>query len=312
MKINKLCDYKGLKIGKPTPKKPSEEELNATLQGLLEQHATTEIKNSEAENGDTVNLDFEGFQDGVAFEGGKGDNYDLVLGSHTFIPGFEDQLVGHKAGDEVDVNVTFPENYQAENLKGKPAVFKCKINKVLIKKPAVLNDDFAKKFEMNSVDELKKALEDQLYVKNANKELNEYVGKVWQHIYENSDVEFDDEELESKINEVVNYYGDMMKQYGATLDQYLEMAKMTLDDFKKQVRPDAVNMMIMDIVTAHVIEKENLIVTEEDLDAEVAQIKAYYNLPEEECNNIRKNEVENLKKEILKSKISKLLLDSNE
>lgn len=312
MKINKLCDYKGLKIGKPTPKKPSEEELNATLQGLLEQHATTEIKNSEAENGDTVNLDFEGFQDGVAFEGGKGVNYDLVLGSHTFIPGFEDQLVGHKAGDEVDVNVTFPENYQAENLKGKPAVFKCKINKVLIKKPAVLDDDFAKKFEMSSVDELKKALEDQLYVKNANKELNEYVGKVWQHIYENSDVEFDDEELESKINEVVNYYGDMMKQYGATLDQYLEMAKMTLDDFKKQVRPDAVNMMIMDIVTAHVIEKENLIVTEEDLDAEVAQIKAYYNLPEEECNNIRKNEVENLKKDILKSKISKLLLDSNE
>lgn len=312
MKINKLCDYKGLKIGKPTPKKPSEEELNATLQGLLEQHATTEIKNSEAENGDTVNLDFEGFQDGVAFKGGKGVNYDLVLGSHTFIPGFEDQLVGHKAGDEVDVNVTFPENYQAENLKGKPAVFKCKINKVLIKKPAVLDDDFAKKFEMNSVDELKKALEDQLYVKNANKELNEYVGKVWQHIYENSDVEFDDEELEYKINEVVNYYGDMMKQYGATLDQYLEMAKMTLDDFKKQVRPDAVNMMIMDIVTAHVIEKENLIVTEEDLDAEVAQIKAYYNLPEEECNNIRKNEVENLKKDILKSKISKLLLDSNE
>ena len=311
MKINKLCDYKGLQIGKPTPKRPSQEEIDFAIQGLLEQNANVEEKETEALIGDTVNLDFEGFQDGVAFDGGKGQQYDLVLGSHTFIPGFEDQLVGHKKGEEVDVNVTFPENYQAENLKGKPAVFKCKINKVSTKTPAVLDDEFAKKFEMNSVEELKQVLEDQLYIKNANKELNEYIGKIWQHIYDNSDVEFEDAELESKLNEVISYYGEMMKQYGATLDQYLEMSKMTLDDFKKQIRPDAVNMMIMDIVTAKIIENENFIVTDEELDAEVAQIKTYYNLPDEECNNIRKNEVENLKKEIIKSKISKLLLDSN-
>lgn len=311
MKINKISEHKGIQIGKPNTPRPTEEEVNSAIQNLLSQNAITEDKEGPSLEGDTVNIDFEGFESGVAFEGGKAEKYDLVLGSHTFIPGFEDQLIGHKKGDYVEVNVTFPENYQADNLKGKPAVFKCKINNVLVKKPAELNDDFAKQFGLNNVDELKTALENQIYVQNANKELNEYIGKVWKHIIDNCDIEFEDNEMESKIDEAASYYENMMKQYGSTLEQYLQMSNMTMEDFRKQLKPDAINMMTMDVVTAQIIKDENLTVSENEIDDEIAHIKSYYNLPDEEVKNIKENQIEEVKKEVLKAKISKILLQEN-
>ena len=132
--MGKFADYKNLKIEKPVIQPVSEEELNSTLQAVVAKSVSLETKEGKSELGDVVNIDFEGFVDGVAFEGGKGEKYDLELGSNSFIPGFEEQLIGSKAGSEVDVNVTFPEDYGKEDLNGKDALFKVKVNGIYVKK----------------------------------------------------------------------------------------------------------------------------------------------------------------------------------
>ena len=186
---NKFAQYKNLNLGKEKPQEVSEKELEDALNSFVARNTSFEEVDQSSELGNIVNIDFEGFVDNEAFEGGKGDQYDLELGSNTFIPGFEDQLVGYKKGDLVDVNVTFPENYQAENLKGRPAVFKCKVNAVKVKKEAKLNDELAKQNGFNNVEELKLAIKEEMKHHNEQLSLNRFFDKLCEYLITNSEIE---------------------------------------------------------------------------------------------------------------------------
>ena len=218
--MSKFADYKNLNIKKTEVEIVSEEELNSTLQAIVVQSTTSEVKEGESVLGDIVNIDFEGFVDGVAFEGGKGEKYDLELGSNSFIPGFEEQLVGHKQGDEVDVNVTFPENYHAEQLKGKPAVFKCKIHEVKQKVVPALDDKFAQSQGFETVDQLRETLRLQMQQRNQSKVYNKYFDEVCSYLVLNSELEVTEEQIEVSMQNVLAYYEQSVSQYGNSLPQY--------------------------------------------------------------------------------------------
>ncbi len=312
MKINKICDYKGLKIGKPNTQEATKEELEQAINNFLSGNMETIVKEDAAKLGDTVTIDFEGFLDGKPFEGGKGEKYDLGLGSHTFIPGFEDQLVGHKAGEDVDVNVTFPENYQAENLKGKPVVFKCKIHAVKEFKTPTLDDDFAKKFNMASAEELKAAIKEKVFFDKSQKDLNEYLNKFWDKVSEESDIDFEDSELKAKMDKMYAYYAESMRNYGISMEDYLKMVNQTEEQFRENIKPEAIKTTKIDVILDHIKTKENIVITDEDVNQELENLKRYYGLQDEQIEQMKKTNLDNVKKDIEKSRVCKFILDNND
>lgn len=308
----KIGQYKENKLGKVHAEEVKDEEVELEIANMLKQASTFEEVDAESKLGSVVNIDFEGFCDDVAFDGGKGEGYDLELGSNTFIPGFEDQLVGYKKGDNVDVNVTFPENYQAENLKGKPALFKCKINAVKEKKTAELNEEFVAQYGMKSVEDFKKELKNQMYLQKENKMLNDYLTKLLDHIVENSEIEVSEEEYSKKIQDMIDYYDRAMAQYGSNIDGYLQMINSTMEDFKNEIKPEAIKSFKIDVIFDEVAKLENIIVTDEELNSQVALMKAQYNLTQEQIDATLASHKEDMKKDIARNKVSEFLVKNND
>ena len=306
--MSKFANYKDLKIEKQEVELVSEEELNSSLQAFVTQSVTLEVIDKESELGDVVNIDFEGFVDGVAFEGGKGEKYDLELGSNSFIPGFEEQLIGSKAGSEVDVNVTFPENYHAENLKGKPAVFKCKVNEVKVKKVPSLDDEFAKKQGFNTVDELREAMRVQMNQRNQAKVYNKYFEDVCAYLVANSELEVNDEQIEVSMQNVLAYYEQSVAQYGINLEQYLQMTGKTLEAFKETLKPEAIRGAKINMILEHIAHEENIVVTEEEIEIELKKIAQYYSLNEEQMKQFKDKNAAEFENEILKQKVFKYVV----
>ena len=308
----KLFNYKNNTIGKEELVLTNEEELEAELFSMREKAKTAKEKEGKSQEGDVVNIDFEGFVDGVAFEGGKGENYDLELGSGTFIPGFETQLIGYEKGAEVDVNVTFPENYQAENLKGKPALFKCKINAVKEKITPELDDAFAQMYGIPTLDNLKEVLKAQMDSRKREEAINEYLGKLINMIIEKSEIEVNDEEKESRINEMLQYYEQAMKSYGTDLDNFLKMTNQDLDTFKNtQIVPEAIKTLQMDNLIKEIAKLENIVATDEDIEKDLQAIKVQYQMLDdqfEQFKELRKNEIAF---EVLRRKVSLFLYENN-
>lgn len=308
---NKFCDYKNLNLGKEEVKEVSEQELNDALNSLVARSNTFVESDKVSETGDVVNINFEGFCDGVSFEGGKGENYDLELGSNTFIPGFEDQLIGFKKGDKVDVNVTFPENYQAENLKGKPAVFKCEINAVKVKKIASLDDEFAKEHGCSSVDELRQHTKRELEERNKQISLNAYFDKLCAYLIEHSEIELTDEQMKQSHDNVIAYYQQMVGQYGMSLDQYLQMANKKMEEFEEIIKPDVIKGAKVNAILDHVAVSENIVATEEEVNSELAAIKNYYQLSDKQLDEFKSKHLDEFKNEIVKRKVSEFLVMNN-
>ena len=305
-----LSEYKGLKLGKEVAPKATEEEVNKELTRLQNNPKAYAAKDDVASIGDVVTIDFEGFVDGVAFEGGKGENYDLTLGSGTFIPGFEDQLVGHKAGEDVDVNVTFPENYQAENLKGKKALFKCKVHAVK-SKPA-LDDAFAQKVGIASLKALREEIEREISMRHEDEAFNKYVEKVSENIISNSNIEVSNEELNAKYDEMIRYYDAEFARQGITLEKYLEISGSSLDTFKETMKPQASKSVQIDKLFTLIGEKENLIPTEEDINNRLNAYTTMYNIPLEKVKEFfADGKMEDLKKDLLQNKVAKFLFENN-
>ena len=308
---NKYSEYKGLTLGKEAPAPVTEQELNDALNSLVARSTSFEETDKVSETGDVANIDFEGFVDGVAFEGGKGEKYDLELGSHTFIPGFEDQLIGHKKGDEVEVKVTFPENY-TEELKGKDAIFKCKVNAVKEKKVPTLDDEFALMNGVKTVEELREQVKREIEFRNTQKSFNDYFDKVCAHLIENSEIELSEEDLAKSEENVMAYYNQMVGQYGMNLDQYLEMAKKSMDDFKAMIKPDVERGAKINIILAHIAEAENFEVTEEEVEAELSKIQAYYGLNEEQLKEFKERNLNEFKQELVKRMVFEFLVKNND
>lgn len=286
-----LGEYKGVEVHKVV-EMPTAEDVDAEIKKMRERVGKMETLGEDAavENGDVVVIDFEGFQDDVAFEGGKGENYPLTIGSNTFIPGFEEQIVGAKTGDELDVNVTFPENYQAENLAGKPAVFKVKVHEVRRRHLPELNDDFVKdvREDCDTVDELKAKLMEELTEKS-NQKADELVKRdIMKKVVDGAKVDIPGIMVENKIDDLVQEFAQNIQYQGLTLEKFLEMAKTDLPTFRGHYRDRAENSVKQDLVLEAVAKAENIEATEEDIDKQIADVAKSYNKDLDEVKTLFK------------------------
>lgn len=237
-----LGNYKGIEIAK-VENTVSDENVDAKLQEMVEKNARlVSVEDKALEDGDTAIIDFEGFENGVAFDGGKGENYNLVIGSNTFIPGFEEQLVGKKAGEEVEVNVTFPEEYHSQDLAGKPVVFNVKINDVKVKELSALDDEFAKDTsEFDSLDELKADVRAKLEEEAKNRADAETRNSVVEKVAENTEIEIPEVMIQHQIDNMLNELNYQLQYQGFGLQQLLEMTGRTMEELREERKEDAKN-----------------------------------------------------------------------
>ena len=307
----KLGKYKGVSVTK-IDSKVTATEVNDTIKAELERNARVVTKTGKAAKGDTTVIDFEGFINDVPFEGGKGENYDLELGSGSFIPGFEDQLIGHKAGEDVDVEVTFPENYQAKDLAGKPAVFKCHIHEVKGKDVPKLDDEYvADTTEFETVDEykasVKERLENNKKAEGRRAQEDEAIAK----IVEDSEMEIPDAMLDYQVENMINDFANNMAGQGLSLQQYMQFTGMTMDSFRDQVRPDALQRTQSSLVLEAIAKAEGIEASDADIDAKLEEMSKQYGMELDQLKNlVGDNEKESMKKDIAIEKAIEVVMDN--
>lgn len=275
-----MGEYKGLDYT-VADSEVSDDELNAELDRMRKQYADMEVKDGEAANGDTVNINYEGFRDGVAFEGGKAENYNLTLGSHSFIPGFEEGLVGVKAGEDKELNLTFPEDYYHEDLRGASVVFKVHVNEVKHEVLPELDDDFAKDVNapgVENVEDLKKLVKDRLASSKKSKAEDEAEEKLIDQLIAAEKVDLPEVMIDNEVEDMVSNRENYFKQQGLTLDMYLKYTGSDLDAFKKSLRPDAERTVRMRLALEKIAELEKLEPTDEDYEKEYKNIADAYQM----------------------------------
>lgn len=275
-----MGEYKGLDYT-VADSEVSDDELNAELDRMRKQYADMEVKDGEAADGDTVNINYEGFRDGVAFEGGKAENYNLTLGSHSFIPGFEEGLVGVKAGEDKELNLTFPEDYYHEDLRGASVVFKVHVNEVKHEVLPELDDDFAKDVNapgVENVEDLKKLVKDRLASSKKSKAEDEAEEKLIDQLIAAEKVDLPEVMIDNEVEDMVSNRENYFKQQGLTLDMYLKYTGSDLDAFKKSLRPDAERTVRMRLALEKIAELEKLEPTDEDYEKEYKNIADAYQM----------------------------------
>ena len=274
-----LGEYKGLEVAKADTT-VTDEEVEAELKKEQEKNARTiNVEDRPAADGDTVTLDFEGSVDGVPFDGGAGKDYPLTLGSHSFIPGFEEQLVGAALEEEKEVNVTFPEDYQAEELAGKAAVFKCTIHKIEAKELPALDDDFAKDVsEFDTLDEYKADIRKKLQEKKEQDAKVENENNVIEKVVENAQMELPQPMVDTQAREMVENYARRLQSQGLNINDYMKYTGMTPEKLMEQMRPEAEKRIKTRLVLEKVVEVENVEVSDEKLDEQINEIAASYKL----------------------------------
>lgn len=265
-------DYKGIEAEKDEAVVTAEE-VEAELTRMQDRNARQVSVEREAKKGDIVNLDFEGFADGVAFEGGKGEKFDLELGSGMFIPGFEEQLEGKKAGDECDVDVVFPETYQEKTLAGKPAVFKCRINEVKENQKPALDDEFAKDVsEFDTLADLKADIEKKQQESKTSSADNAFQERVMDKVIENLEADIPEAMVETQLDRVAEDFSYRLAMQGMEFESYLKMTGMTKEQFRQVFKPQALRQVKIRLALEKIAELEGLEVTDEDLNAEFAKL----------------------------------------
>lgn len=276
-----LGEYKGLKFEQLSDE-VSEEEVQAEIDKLLEQNAELVLKEEGTlENGDTAIFDFAGSVDGVAFEGGTAENYELKIGSGQFIPGFEEQMVGMALGEEKDVNVTFPEEYHAENLKGKDAVFAVKLHEMKVRQLPELTEDFVKELEkedINTVEELKADALARLQEQKASQNKNKRVDFAVEEATKNASFEIAQEMIVEEKNRLMDNVAQQAKQYNLDLDTYLSFSGITKEEFEKNLMNDAEKSISYNLVIEAVAAQEEIKATEEEVNAKYDELAAQYNM----------------------------------
>lgn len=276
----KLGDYKNLTVPKQD-RTVTDEEVEENLAQKQQSQAELVIKEDAAENGDTVVIDFEGFKDDVAFEGGKGENYSLELGSNSFIPGFEEQLVGTKAGDEVEVKVTFPEEYQSEDLAGQDAVFKVTVHEVKAKELPELDDEFAKDVddEVETLAELKEKIKAELVASKEEAAEAAIEEAAISQAVENAEiVELPEVMVHDEVHRGMNEFLSNMQNQGISPELYYQISGTTEADLHKQFEGEAETRVKTNLVIEAIVEAENFEVTDEDIQAEIEDLASQYNM----------------------------------
>ena len=277
-----LGEYKGVEVEKENLD-ITDEKVNAEIERLKEGAAKLKEVEADAtaELNDVANIDFEGFIDGEAFEGGKAEGFDLTLGSHSFIDNFEDQIVGHKKGDEFDVTVMFPENYGAENLAGKPAIFKVKVNSIKRKEEAELNDDLAKELGYDSLEDLKVKTRESLTKREETRINNEFRGKVVEAVVANTNVEVPAELTNREVEYQINRFAQQLQMQGISLEQYFQMTGQTLDKMREESREMAEKSVKTELVLSEITKAENIEVSDDEVNAEIDRMATMYGMDKE-------------------------------
>jgi trigger factor len=277
-----LGDYKSVKVEKEALD-VNDEKVNAEIE-IMRSNAgkLKEVADDEAaKDKDVTNINFEGFIDGEAFDGGKAEGFDLTLGSKSFIDTFEDQIIGHKKGDEFDVNVTFPEEYHAENLKGKPAVFKVKVNSIKRKEEAELNEDLAKELGYDSVEDLKAKTKENLIKREETRIENEYRGKVVDAVVDTVNFEIPEAVVEREIQFQINRFAQQLQMQGMSLNQYFEMTGQDIEKMRESIKESAEKSVKRDLVLTEIAKVENVQATEEEVNAELDRTALMYGMDRE-------------------------------
>lgn len=274
-----LGEYKGLEVPK-ADLEVTEEEIAGELRKEQEENSRVlDVDDRAVADGDKVTLDFEGFVDGEAFDGGKGTDYPLTIGSGSFIPGFEEQLVGANIGEEKEVNVTFPEDYQAAELAGKPAVFKCTVKKIEVKELPELDDEFAKDVsEFDTLEEYKADIKKNLEEKKADAAKRAKEDAAVDAAVANATMEIPDAMLDTQVNQMIDDFARRMQSQGLTMDQYLQFTGTTLASLQEQMKPQALKRIQTRLVLEKIAEAEAIEIADEKIDEEIAKMAEMYKM----------------------------------
>lgn len=295
----KLGKYNGITVTR-IDTTVSDEDIENEIKSQLSRNARSiDVTDRAAQMGDTVVLDFDGSVDGVPFEGGKSENYTLELGSNSFIPGFEDQLCGKNLEEDIDVNVTFPEDYHAEELAGKAALFKCKLHKITAKELPELNDEFAEDQGFDSVADYKEDVKKTLTERKENAAKRTQEDEALAKIIADSKMDIPEAMVDFQVNQMLNEYARNLSQSGLSFEQYMQFTGMTLDQLKAQMRPDAEDRIKGSLVLEAIAKAEGFEGTDEDVEKKIEEMAEQYGMKAEDIKkNIPDAEKENMKKDV--------------
>ena len=291
-----LGEYKGLEIEKVSTR-VTQKEVDAKIQEEAEKNARTiTVTDRPVQDGDEVILDFEGFVDGVAFEGGKGENYPLTIGSGSFIPGFEEQLVGAEAEKEMEVKVTFPEDYHAEDLKGKEAVFKCTIHEIKAKELPEIDDEFAAEVsEFDTLEEYKADIKAKIKDQKASEGKRKQEDQAVDAVVKNAQYEIPQPMIETQVMQMADDFAQRIQSQGISLEQYFQFTGMTADKMMDELRPQAIKRIETRLVLEAIAKAENIEISDEKLDEELAKMAESYKM---EVDKLKEFMDENEKKQM--------------
>lgn len=307
----KLGKYKGVKV-EAMDTTVTDEDVAAELDKVKEQNARLVAADDKAvEDGDQTTIDFEGFVDGVAFEGGKGEDYPLTIGSHSFIDTFEEQLIGKKVGEEVEVNVTFPEQYQAKELAGKPAMFKVTIKEIKVKEYPELDDDFAQDVsEFDTLDEYKADIKKNLEEKKTQEAEADKESKVIEAIVNDSEMDIPEKMIEAQSQQMVEEFAQNIAMQGISFDQYMQFTGTTVDQLTEQVKPQAEARVQSSLVLEAIVKAEKIEASDEEFDEEIKRMAERYQMEADKVNELLSDDdKKNIRADICARKAAKLVVE---
>lgn len=280
----KVKKYKGLSI-KPEKVKVTKEEIDHELSHVLERYTEIALKEGKVENGDIAVIDFEGFKDGVAFDGGKGENYSLEIGSNTFIPGFEEQVIGMKSGEEKEIKVTFPDDYNAEDLKGCEATFKVKVNEVKEKIKREMDEDFFLDLGMegvNSEESLRKEIESNIKAQKDADAENKYIDKILEEVSKNVEVDIPQEMVDEETERLLKRFEQQMQMQGISLEVYYQFTQTTEENLKEQLEKEAYQNVLYRLMLEEITSLEKIEVTEKEAEEEALNLAKKYQMEKDQ------------------------------
>jgi len=307
-----LGEYKGLEVAKQEIA-ATDEEIDAEIKKEQEKNAKEiNIEDRAVEEGDTATIDYEGFVDGVAFEGGKGENHPLVIGSHSFIPGFEEGLIGKKLGEECDVEVTFPEEYHAKELAGKAAVFKCKINKITAKELPELDDEFASEVsDYDTLAEYRESISKQICEKKEAEAKTERENELVKKAIENAAMDIPEAMIESTARQLGEEFAQRLQMQGMNIGQYFQYTGLTAEKYIEQLKPQAKNRIETRLVLEAISKAENIEVSQEEIDAELQKMADQYSMELEKVKEVfGEEELKQLTEDLAVQKAITILTDN--
>lgn len=293
----------------------TEEEVDAEIEKERESNARMiTVEDRAVADGDTAVIDYEGFVDGTAFEGGKGENHSLVIGSHSFIDNFEEQLIGKNTGDDVEVHVTFPEEYHAPDLAGKAAVFQVKINEIKTKELPELDDEFAQDVsEFDTIAEYRESVEKKLKERKENEARHAKEEEAVQKIIEESQMEIPEAMIDTQVRSMMDDFANRMAQQGLGMEQYLQFTGSTVEQLMEQMKPDALKRIQSGLVLEAIAEAEHIEISDEDVNAEIENMAGMYNMEADKLKEmIGDSEKENMKKDLAIQKAVDLIVEKAE